>query len=152
MFLIHVKEPLTGCGKSRFIGPNLGYNPQRVTRCGGTSDARLGCTKRRAVQLRELRSAGSKGSPVAGNPADCGRGTGSAVARIRGAVRQVWSAVDPARALASRPAVAGLLFGAFREATDGAAPIQSGARRPSLLSRFIIENIFYSGLAALQNR
>ena len=61
----------------------------------GTSDARLGCTKRRAVQLRELRSAGSKGSSVAGNPADCGRGTDSAVARIRGAVRQVWSASIP---------------------------------------------------------
>ena len=34
----------------------------------GTSDARLGCQERRAVQLRELRGAGSKGSSVAADP------------------------------------------------------------------------------------
>src|SRR5271155_5358072 len=31
----------------------------------GMSDARSGCEKRRAVQLRELRGAGSKGSSIA---------------------------------------------------------------------------------------
>ena len=28
-------EDLTGCGKSRPIGRDIGYNPRRVTRCGG---------------------------------------------------------------------------------------------------------------------
>ena len=28
-------ETLTGCGKSRSIGPDFGYNPRCVTRCGG---------------------------------------------------------------------------------------------------------------------
>src|SRR6516165_2124672 len=69
--------------------------------------------------------AGSQGSSVAGDPADCGRGVGGTVAGIRRAVRQVWPAVDPARALASRSAVAGVLFGPFRDATDGTAAIQS---------------------------
>src|ERR1700756_3357284 len=91
----------------------------------GTSDARLGCTERRAVQLCKLRGAGSKGSSVARDPADCGHGAGGAVAGIRRAVRQIWAAVDPARAIAPRPAVAGLLFGAFGAAADGAARIQS---------------------------
>ena len=36
----------------------------------GTSDARLGCEERGAVQLCELRGAGSEGSPVAVDPAD----------------------------------------------------------------------------------
>ena len=42
----------------------------------GTSDARLGCEERGAVQLRELRGAGANGSSVAADPADCGRGAG----------------------------------------------------------------------------
>ena len=79
---------LAGCGKSRSIGPDLGYNPQRVTRCGGTYDARLGCTKRRAVQLRELRGAGAQGSPAAGDPAIVDAGAGGAVAGVRQAVRR----------------------------------------------------------------
>src|SRR6201987_2681669 len=118
-------EVLTGCGKSRFIGPRFGYNPRCVTRCGGRPDARLGHTKRRSVQLCELRGAGSKGSSAASDPADCGRGVGGVVAGIRRAVRQVWAAVDPARALASRPVVAGLLFGSLGAAADGTARIQS---------------------------
>src|ERR1700745_3223569 len=48
----------------------------------GTSDARLGCEERHAVQLRELRGAGSKGSSIAADPADCGRSAGGAVAGI----------------------------------------------------------------------
>src|ERR1700756_5372413 len=91
----------------------------------GTSDARLGCTERRAVQLCELRGAGSKGSSVARDPADCGPGVGGSVAAVRGALRQVWPAIDPARATASRFAVAGLLFGSLGAATDGTARIQS---------------------------
>src|ERR1700755_2526321 len=48
----------------------------------GTSDTRLGCEERHAVQLRELRGAGSKGSSIAADPADCGRSAGGAVAGI----------------------------------------------------------------------
>src|SRR6516225_2715039 len=71
----------------------------------GTSDARLGCQERRAVQLRELRGAGSKGSSVAADPADCGQGAGDAVAGIRKAVRQTRPALDSAGETASRFAV-----------------------------------------------
>src|ERR1700739_2587314 len=67
----------------------------------GTSDARLGCQERRAVQLRELRGAGSKGSSVAADPADCGQGAGGAVAGIRKAVRQTRPALDSAGETAS---------------------------------------------------
>src|SRR5271169_4067957 len=42
----------------------------------GTSDARLGYEERRAVQLCELRGAGSQRSSVATDPTDCGRGAG----------------------------------------------------------------------------
>jgi transposase len=52
----------------------------------GTSDARWRCEKRRAVQLRELRSAGSIGSSVATDPQDSRRGAGGAVAGVREAV------------------------------------------------------------------
>ena len=34
---------LTGCGKTGMIWPDVAYNPRCVTRCGETSDARLGC-------------------------------------------------------------------------------------------------------------
>src|SRR3984893_15517030 len=91
----------------------------------GTPDARWGCEKRRAVQLCELRSAGSEGSSVAADPADCGQGAGGSVAGIRKAVRQTWAAIDSAGEIASRSAVAGLLFGAFGAAADGAARLQS---------------------------
>jgi hypothetical protein len=101
----------------------FGCNLRCVTRCGGTSDARLGSAERGSIQLCELREAGSKGSSVAGDPADCGPGAGEAVPGIRGALRQVWPAVDTARAIASRPAVAGVLFGSFRDAADGAARV-----------------------------
>src|SRR6516162_4582545 len=34
--LVGTFEPaLAGCGKSRPIGRDIGYNPRRVTRCGG---------------------------------------------------------------------------------------------------------------------
>jgi hypothetical protein len=62
----------------------------------GTSDARLGCKKRRAVQLCELRGAGSKGSSVAADPTDSGRGAGGSVAGIREAVRQARPTIDSA--------------------------------------------------------
>src|SRR6516225_4080217 len=91
----------------------------------GTSDARLGCQLRRAVQLRELRGAGSKGSSVAADPADRGQGAGGAVAGIRKAVRQTRPALDPAGETASRFAVAGVLFGALGAAADGTARLQS---------------------------
>src|SRR5215813_4626478 len=54
----------------------------------GTSDARLGCEERCAVQLCELRGASSKGSLVAADLADGGRGTGGSVAGIRAALRK----------------------------------------------------------------
>src|SRR5215467_9165996 len=91
----------------------------------GTSDARLGCEEPSAVQLCELRGAGSKGSSVTADPADSGRGAGGSVAGIRKAVRQTWPAVDSAGAIASHSAVAGLLFGALGAAADGAARLQS---------------------------
>src|SRR5215469_15455855 len=91
----------------------------------GTSNARVGCAERHAVQLCELRATDSKGSSVARDPAGCRRGVDGFVVGIRGAVRQVWSAVDPARALAARPAAAGLLLGPFGAAADGAARVQS---------------------------
>src|SRR6516162_2224956 len=91
----------------------------------GTSDARLGCQERRAVQLCELRGTGSKGSSVAADPADCGQGAGGAVAGIRKAVRQTRPTLDSARETASRFAVAGLLLGALGAAADGAARLQS---------------------------
>ena len=79
----------------------------------GVFDARLGCEERRAVQLCELRGAGSEGSSVAADPADCERGAGGSVAGIRKALRQGWPAVDSPGEIASRFAVAGLLFGAL---------------------------------------
>src|SRR6516162_9202870 len=65
----------------------------------GTSDARLGCQERRAVQLRELRGAGFKGSSVAADPADCGQSAGGAVAGIRKAVRPTRPASIPPEGL-----------------------------------------------------
>src|ERR1700730_2996855 len=62
----------------------------------GTSDARLGREERSTVQLCKLRGAGSKGSSVAADPADCGRCTGGVVAGIRAAVRQIRPAVEKA--------------------------------------------------------
>src|ERR1700730_17090378 len=91
----------------------------------GTSDARWGCERRRAVQLRELRSAGSIGSSVATDPQDCRRSAGGAVGGIREAVRQAGTAVDCSREIASRSAVAGVLCGALGAAVDGAARLQS---------------------------
>jgi hypothetical protein len=85
----------------------------------------LGFAQRGIVQLRQLRAAGSKGSSAARDPADCGRGAGGFVGGIRGAVRQVWAAVDPAGAIASRPAVTGLLYGSLGAPADGAARVQS---------------------------
>ena len=84
----------------------------------GTSDARLGSAERGSVQLCELREAGSKGTSAAGDPGDSGRGAGEVVPGIRGALRQVWPAVDTARAIASRPSLAGVLFGSFQDATE----------------------------------
>src|SRR5208282_6867995 len=90
----------------------------------GTSDARLGYQERRAVQLCELRGAGSKGSSVAADPTDSGRGAGGSVAGIREAVRQARPTIDSAGETASRVAVAGLLLGALGAAVDGAARLQ----------------------------
>src|SRR5216683_3295934 len=58
-------RPLTGCGKSGILGPDMGYNARCVTRCGGTADAE-----------------------------DCGRGAGCTDGGIREGVRQVRTAVD----------------------------------------------------------
>src|ERR1700730_309004 len=91
----------------------------------GTSDARWGCEKRGAVQLCELRGAGSIGSSVAADPHDCRRGAGGTVGRIREAVRQVRTALDCSGETTSRAAVAGVLFGALGAAADGAARLQS---------------------------
>jgi len=73
--------PLAGSGKSRSFGR---YWAQLTSRdeMWGMSNARLGCEERRTVQLCELRSAGSEGSPVAVDPADRGRGAGGSVAGI----------------------------------------------------------------------
>src|SRR5690348_15910902 len=98
----------------------------------GTSDALWGCEKRGAVRLRELRSAGSLGSSVATDPQDCRRGAGGAVAGVREAVRQAGAApglrrgrLDCSRETTSRPAVAGVLFGALGAAVEGATRLQS---------------------------
>ena len=42
-------KSLAGCGKSGILGPDMGYNPRCVTRCGGPSDARWRCQERGAV-------------------------------------------------------------------------------------------------------
>src|SRR4029077_10726453 len=91
----------------------------------GTSDARLGCEERSAVQLFELRSAGAVGSSVAADPEDCGRGAWCTDGGIREAVREARTAVDSPRETASCAAVAGFLFGAFGAAADGATRLQS---------------------------
>ena len=57
---------LAGRGKSRILGPDMGYNPHCVPRCGGRPMRGWGCEKRRAVQLCELRSTGSQGPSVCG--------------------------------------------------------------------------------------
>src|SRR5215467_13343852 len=63
---------LTGCGKSLLIGPDIGLQSALRDEMWGASDARLGCEGGSAVQLCELRGAGSKRSSVATDPADCG--------------------------------------------------------------------------------
>src|SRR5437899_1151024 len=91
----------------------------------GTSDARWGCENRGAVQLCELRAPGADGSSIAGDPPDRQRGADGAVAGIREALCQVRPAIDSAGETAARAAVAGVLFGAFGAAVDGAAWLQS---------------------------
>src|SRR5207248_7561693 len=70
---------LAGCGKSRHHWPGIGVRSALRDEMWGTSDARLGCKERCAVQLRELRGTGSKGSSVAADPTDNGRSTGGSV-------------------------------------------------------------------------
>src|ERR1700730_12179269 len=91
----------------------------------GTSDARWGSQERGAVQLFELRSAGAVGSSVAADPEDCRRGAWCSDGGIREAVREARTAVDSSGETASCAAVAGLLFGAFGAAADGATRLQS---------------------------
>src|SRR6516164_8737671 len=115
----------------------------------GTSDARLGCQERRAVQLRELRGAGSKGSSVAADPADCGQGAGGAVAGIRKAVRQTRPTLDPAGETASRFVVAGVLFGALGAAVDGTARLQSAV---PLVCRLSLDEAVWDETVFTKNR
>src|ERR1700758_853137 len=68
--------------KKSFYWPRYWVKSALRDEMWGTSDARLGCEERHAVQLRELRGAGSKGSSIAADPADCGRSAGGAVAGI----------------------------------------------------------------------
>jgi hypothetical protein len=65
------------------------------------------------VPLFELRSASAIGSSLAADPEDCGPGAGCTDVGIREAVRQAGTAIDPAGEIASRAAVAGVLFGAL---------------------------------------
>ena len=59
------------------------------------------------------------------DPTNCGGGAGGSVALVRAAVGQISSTVDAPQEIASRPAVARLLLGAFGEAVGAAALLQS---------------------------
>jgi len=80
---IRLTTSLTGCGKSRLFGPDIGVKSASRDEMRGTSDARVGREERGALQLCELRGAGLKGSSIAAEPAGCGRGVGGSVSGIR---------------------------------------------------------------------